>query len=127
MKVLATRLGRLVVLKPVEEITPLGGITTTNLRDVIVARYHFANATPPTTPLEEIDKNGFKFQLGTIRIGDTDYPVQEFTIYSDGLVAASTTTDTAEAFIQDITKWAKEAYGFRIDETFQNRKLFLSE
>jgi len=127
LKVIANHVGRVVILKPIDEITPSGGIAPDDMRSLIVERYGFTYVTSGSTPLEQIQKDGFKFQMGKVQSSNRMFVIEELSIFNDGIVVAGKTTDAAEAFIADLTQWAKDSHGFRIDETFWKKKLFLSE
>src|SRR3989449_10526356 len=97
------------------------------MRSLIVERYGYTYVTSGSTPLEQIQKDGFKFQMGKVQSSNRMFVIEELSIFNDGIVVAGKTTDAAEAFIAYLTQWAKDSHGFRIDETLWKKKLFLSE
>jgi hypothetical protein len=127
LKVIANHVGRVVILKPTDEITPSGGIAPNDIRSLIAERYGFTYVTSQSAPLEQIQKEGFKFQMGKLHISNQTFVIEELSIFNDGIVVSAKTTDAAEAFVSNLIQWAKDSHGFRIDETFWQKKLFLSE
>ncbi|MEX5218991.1 MAG: hypothetical protein AB7G68_12735 [Nitrospiraceae bacterium] len=109
MKLIAPELGRVVVLFPGEDIRPLHGLHPPDVFTKIRARYGFQYTPDMTQSWEQVQKDGFKFQLGKFPFGDTSAPIREFAIYNDGVVATALSTEIAEAFLQDAFSWAKES------------------
>lgn len=127
MNILATIIGRAILLKPPYEIVPLGGVFLPALFEALKERYSFGNApnVPAMSP-EQVQKEGYKFSIGKIRKGGRDYPIQELVVFPDGLVCSSDQTDTAELMLEDLLKFGKEQFDFRPVQP-ATRKLFFSQ
>ncbi len=68
-------------------------------------RYSFLK----TPTVEELLKREIHFKVGKFQ----DIQIQDFDIYGDGLIASSASdTDKTLAFLQDVTDWADETYGY---------------
>lgn len=68
-------------------------------------RYSFIK----TPTLEELLKREIHFRIGKFQ----DVQIQEFDIFSDGVIAGSAShTDKILAFLQDVFAWANEAFGY---------------
>jgi hypothetical protein len=112
MEIVSLESGRVTWLFPVEEIIPLGGADGPNIVATLTARYRFTH--PPANPTrEEIEKNGLKFLAGQFDYGDGIANIIEFTVFNDGIVAVSTSTERAEAFLQDIYEFLVAEFKFR--------------
>src|SRR5437867_1033837 len=112
MKVIGTEVGRVVALMTPEEWRPTK-LSTADAFKAIKERYQFAYAPSLSIPWDALQKEGFKFNLGRLKVGDKDLPIQELTFYNDGIVINANNTDDAEAFLGDIAKWATETVGIR--------------
>jgi hypothetical protein len=112
MEIVSLESGRTTWLFPVEEILPLGGADGPNIVAAIAGRYRFTH--PPANPTrEDIEKNGLKFLGGQMTRDGGIANIIEFTVFNDGLVSVSTSTERAEAFLQDIYEFLVSEYAFR--------------
>jgi len=112
MKIISYEAGRVTWLFPVEEFGPLAGVLAQQLVMAIKDRYHFERIPPSLLP-ETLNQSGLRFDLGMFGFEGAAVHVNEFTAFSDGIVAASKTTERAEAFLVDIVTWLQETLGFR--------------
>jgi hypothetical protein len=112
MKLISIESARTTWLFPVEEFKPLGGTDGKKIIDAITVRYGFSH--PPGNPTrEEIEKSGLKFAGGHLRSNDELVNIVEFTVFNDGIVASATTTEGAEAFLNEIYKFLTSTFDFR--------------
>ncbi len=125
MKLIGPELGRAVVMTTPEEWRSRS-ISMPDAFRLIQERYQFAHAPNLSVSFEEVQKSGFKFGLGKLRVNDTTIPIQELALFNDGIVVNAMTTDNAEAFLMDLFRWANEIAGIR-DLTNVGRRLFVSQ
>jgi hypothetical protein len=112
MKLISVDLARATWLFPVEEIIPLGGANGPAIVQAIASKYDFAQA--PTNPTrEDIDKNGLKFAAGQFEYENEPINVGEFIVYNDGIMTSSTSTENSEAFLDDVSDFLRDDFGFR--------------
>ena len=124
MNVVSVESGRTTWLFPVEEILPLGGADGPKLIAAISSKYKFTH--PPANPTrEDVDKNGLKFAGGQIVHKGTILNIAEFVAFNDGIVSISTSTENAEAFLQDIYAFLVSEFAFR-EITSDVKKVHLS-
>jgi hypothetical protein len=64
-------------------------------------------------PQSEVTKNGIKFENGSFDLNGKISNISEFTIYTDGVVITSPTTEQSEIFWDDISSWMITENGFR--------------
>jgi hypothetical protein len=114
MKIVAYEGARVTALFPLEETVPLNGGESREILAKVKARYNFAKATDPATvPREEIAKNGYKLETGTISHGNQTAEIGGLGIYSDGIVVNGINTDDCEFLIRDLIDFARAQLGFR--------------
>jgi hypothetical protein len=112
MNIVSYESGRSTWLFPVEEILPLGGADGQVLIAAITTRYKFQH--PPASPTrEDIEKNGLKFAAGRTGDGEHSANIFEFIVFNDGIFAASSTTEHAESFLQEIYTFLMSEFKFR--------------
>ena len=112
MNIVALESGRTTWLFPVEEIIPLGGADGPKIIAAISSRYKFTH--PPANPTrEDIDKNGLKFAGGQMLHEGKLANIGEFVVFSDGIVAISSSTELAKSFLQDIFGFLISEFDFR--------------
>jgi hypothetical protein len=88
------------------------------------SKYRFLH--PPANPTrEDIEKNGLKFADGRRVDGDHSANIFEFIVFNDGIVAASTSTEQAESFLQDVYAFLISEFKFRAI-TSDMKKVLLS-
>lgn len=126
MRLINTEMGRVVRLIPMEEIRPLSGIHPPTALRLVAERYAFNNVPELHRTWEEAQKDGLKFQLGKLVHGNRTINIGDFTLYNDGIVATSASTDDAELFFDDLLNWGKEVFGFRDLAPAGVRTLYLS-
>jgi hypothetical protein len=113
MKLIANDIGRVILLFPVEEMTPLRGMRLHDLVREITNRYDFKFPPEINRPWREIEGRPVEFRQGQMVRGDQRIVVNLCTIFQDGVVAECPTTDDAETFAGDLIGWARDAFGFR--------------
>lgn len=124
MKLVTIESGRTTWLFPVEEFFPLGAADAPSIIMAIAQRYHFTH--PPQNPTrEDVDKNGLRFSGGHLLRGDERINIVDFVVYNDGLVVAATTTEGADAFLDDVIQYLVNEFEFR-ELTSDVRKIPMS-
>lgn len=128
MKEIAYELGRIVLLVPPEELTPLRGFHAPDAFVAIAKRYGFQRTPDLSVPAEQLQKEGLRFRLGKLPSKDANrtISVNDFVIFWDGFVIDAYTTDDAEMFVTDLMKWGKETLGLR-DFIHQPRQAYASQ
>lgn len=91
---------------------PTAGSNNPSVISQIAARYNFG-IVPTITTQESMAKNGLPFGMGHFEMNGSIFTVTDFVVYNDGIVAVAEKTDWAEAFLQDITNWVMQSFGFR--------------
>lgn len=124
MELIGFELGRVVALLTTEDWRSTS-LPIAEAFKLIKERYRFVYSPNLALPWDDVQKNGWKFQLGSVKFNDITLPIQEFTLYNDGLVVNATNTDAAEAFLNDLFGWARETAGIR-DLTNVGRRLYVS-
>lgn len=124
MRLIGQELGRAVAMLTPEEWRSRS-LSTPDAFKLIKERYQFTYSPNLSLPWDDVQKNGWKFQLGKLAVKDSTVLIQELNIYNDGIVVNATTTDDAEAFLKDLFAWARETAGIR-DLTNVGRRLFVS-
>lgn len=112
MKIVKFESGRVTWLFPLEEFVPAAGASNPSVISQIAARYGFS-IVPMITTQESMAKNGLLFGMGQFEVNGTRFAITEFVVYNDGIVAVAEKTDWAEAFLEDVTSWVREQFGFR--------------
>jgi hypothetical protein len=113
---------RVTWLFPLEEFLPPAGANNPSVISQIAARYKFG-IVPTITTQESMAKSGLPFGMGHFEANGAYFTVSDFVIYNDGIVAVAEKTDWAEAFLEDVTNWVKQSFGFR-DVTSGVRRLY---
>ncbi len=112
MKLVSVDQARTTWLFPVEEILPLAGANGPRIVAEITSRYNFSQ--PPLNPTrEDIEKNGLKFAAGSVTLGKQRLNIPELIVFTDGIVASSTSTEGAEDFLSDLYGFLRAEHGFR--------------
>ncbi len=119
MKILSKQLGRIVLMKPLHEIAPLGGVYLPSLFEAVKGRYSFTSV-PNMTAAE-----GYKFQIGRIVKSGRECPIQELTLFPEAVVCTADDTEVAEFFLDDLLTYLRDHFSFRVDANM--RRLFLSQ
>jgi len=88
-------------------------------------RYAFLNTPDLSTAREELAKTGYKFQTGQFEHNGKKDNILDFAVYTDGLVANAATTETAEAFLDNVIRMMRVEFGFR-DFSTKPQRYFLS-
>jgi len=113
MDIISLETGRVTWLFPTEEILPLGGgLDIMEVIKAVADRYRFKDF-PKNPAREEIDKNGLKFSTGVLESKDHRAGIGEFTLFNDGTVAISNTTEYSSAFLEDLFDFVVGEFGFR--------------
>lgn len=129
MKEIAYELGRLVLLVPPEQVTPLRGFYAPEAFAVIAKRYGFQSTPDLSLPPEQLQKEGLKFRLGKVPGKEASRPtasINDFVIFPDGFVVDAYVTDDADLFVADLLRWGKEALGIR-DFSHAPRQVYASQ
>ena len=122
MKIVKFESARVTWLFPLEEFVPVAGANNPSVISQLAARYNFS-IVPSITTQESMAKNGLPFGMGHFAVNDANFAVTDFVVYNDGIVAVAEKTDWAEAFLEDVTNWVKQSFGFR-DVTSGVRRLY---
>ncbi|MGF1623283.1 MAG: hypothetical protein ACFCVH_00255 [Alphaproteobacteria bacterium] len=125
MKLIGHETGRLIVLFPAEEIRPHSGMYLPYVQAELNQRYGFIKQPDLSRPIEELDRDGYKFGHGRAVIDGRLIAIIEFAIYNDGIVINCNRTDDAELIWSDLMEWSKDALGIR-EFTREPRKLYRS-
>lgn len=112
MKVVKFESGRATWLFPLEEFVPPAGANNPSIISRVAARYGFA-IIPTITTQEAMAKNGLPFGMGQFEVKGTRFIVTDFAVYNDGIAAVAERTEWAEAFLEDVSSWVKQEFGFR--------------
>lgn len=124
MKVIAYELCKIVMLFQLEEVAPLGGVSDPDVITKVKERYQFNKS--PDLKIEEVSKNGYKFEMGIFSFQNVRTRIIDFALYRDGIVVNAAKSDAAEAFLDDIVSYMKSEFSFR-DFISQPRKYFQSQ
>ncbi len=123
MRIIAYESSRATLLFPLEEVVPIGGANGRQLVDEIKERYQFLRMPDlATIRPQEGAQQGYKFEAGRFENAN----IIEFSIFTDGLVGTASTTEIAEAFLNDLVQWIRERFGFR-EFTVEPRRLYHSQ
>lgn len=107
-------LGRIVVFASVDEILPEQGIHVPDILPAITQKYNFAFSPTLLDSIEATRDKGFKFEAGKLASPHgEEWPIQDFTIWPDGLSVGAYTTESAEAFLRDLLAWGGQTFGLR--------------
>jgi hypothetical protein len=123
MEVIAYESCKVVMLFPLEEVVPLGGVSDPDVVAKVQERYRFTKV--PDLKTEEIAKNGYKFELGSFQFRGTNVRIADLALYRDGIVVNAVKTDATEAFLDDIISFMQKEFLFR-DFITKPRKYFQS-
>ena len=126
MKIIAYDPARVTLLVPLEEFAPLAGIDVRLLFEQLSARYNFSKAPDLKSSREDNAKNGMRFESGQFKFKGESVSVFDVTAFPDGVVVNSSTTDHAEAFLDDAIKWLRNEMGFRKFSS-EPRRIFVSQ
>src|SRR5438309_1535712 len=121
MEIVSYLQAREVLLLNYEQILPLGGLFFPDLLSAVGVRYEFSSTPPSNLPIAKFLPDGAKFETGKLALEDREVPIQEFTIYSNGIVAVANKTEDAQALLDDFFSWAELMFEMRAPETSSNR------
>src|ERR1700756_3928637 len=124
MKIISFETARVTWLFPLEEFGPPAGADSPSILSLIAERYGFT-IVPTITTRADLEKKGLVFGMWHFQRGDETFVVTDFAIYTDGLAAVAQKSEWAEAFLEDVTAWVKNDFGFREIST-GIRKLYSS-
>jgi hypothetical protein len=124
MEVIAYENCKVVMLFPLEEVVPLGGVSDPDVVAKVQERYRFTKG--PDLKTDEVAKNGYKFEIGNFQFENATVRIGDFALYRDGIVVNATTTDAAEAFLDDVVSYMRKEFLFREFIT-EPRKYFQSQ
>jgi hypothetical protein len=119
MKVVAYDSSRVTCLFPLEEAVPLSGVNDRAIVEGVKNKYSFLKG--PDLSIDEVAKNGYKFDSGQFVLDSQIFRIAEFAIFRDGLVIAATKTDGSEAFLDDVIAFLQKEFSFRDLETTPRR------
>ncbi len=123
MRVVSFETGKATLLVHLEEMLPLDGYDSRVIFDSIVERYNFSIG--PDFSVSRESQSGFRFEMGTFDLKGKAIEIGGLIVFADGIVAAASTTDYAEAFLHDLIDWLRQRMGFRSPRS-EPRRLFLS-
>ena len=124
MKILSVPLARCMWLMDFQKINPRGR-SFLDAFHALAKRYRFAKF--PAHVLDFADGGGLKFLSGAFRKGDIDLRVG-LTVFDNGFQADTlSSTDDAEAFLDDIRQWLASDFNMPIDDEAIIRKSFQSQ
>jgi|GEM_PF-2977938 len=128
MEIIAYPQAREILLVRTEQILPPGGLYVPDLFAAIALRYEFQTAPQGNTSIDQL-LDGAKFVTGKLELADRDeapfeVPIQELTVYNNGLVAIAHKSEDAQAFLNDLFSWGELMFGLRPpipSESWKNR------
>jgi hypothetical protein len=126
MRIIAYDNSRVSLLFPLEEVSPLGGASGPAILDAITNNYSFVKSPDLSLPRAELEKTGYKFEIGKLSKDNNDINIGELAIFSDGIVVSALTTDDGEVFIDDLVAYIKAEHNFRDFDTKPARR-FISQ
>jgi hypothetical protein len=112
LKVVKFESARVTWLFPLEEFVPVAGANNSSIISQVAGRYGFG-IVPTITTQESMARNGLPFGMGQFEVNGTRFVVTDFAVYNDGISAVAERTEWAEAFLEDVTSWARQKLGFR--------------
>lgn len=122
MELLTVRLARFIAFFPTDELNPHGRRLLDNFLPAFIQRYDFRKY--PEKPDEFDEEKGIRFELGRWQ----DVAITQLVMYTNGiLVDTMSSTDDAEAMLEDAMTWASESFGLRYRPDMLNRKAYVSE
>jgi hypothetical protein len=68
-----------------------------------------------------------EFTLGKFHYNGEDHNIERFFIVPEGVIAVAPSTDTAQAFIEDLLTWGAEKHKFRVSPDIFKRLIYLSQ
>lgn len=126
MQIINYEIGRIIRIFPLEDIRPASGLHPPTALRMIAERYGFAHTPELKRSWEESQQEGLRFQLGRVTNRIRTININDFTIYNDGLVATTTTTEDAEIFLDDLQSWVREEFGYKDPNRSTLRTLYMS-
>lgn len=127
MKINSNLQGRAVALINIDEWLPREGFYLPDALPLVAQRYEFATIPSLSNSITKAKDEGFKFETGKLKLLGEQYYIHDFTIWSDGLVVSANTTDSAEAFLDDLLTWGNQELGFRVLLSMVGKRLYLSQ
>jgi hypothetical protein len=112
MNIVSLESGKTTWLFPLEEILPLSGADGPKIIETISSKYKFKHR-PENPTREDADKNGLKFASGQMVHKGKMFNILEFVVFNDGIVSTSTTTESSEAFLQEVYAFLVSEFAFR--------------
>ncbi len=125
MKLIGYELGRIIVLFPMEELRPNQGVPPHDLVEAVSKRYSFLKKPDIEKSFDQLNKEGFPFEFGSLKYKDETAVIKEFTIYNDGISISCFNTAYADSFLDDVLHWAKQTFGLR--DLITKRKIYRSQ
>lgn len=112
MKIISFENGRVTWLFPVEEFLPLQFAKGAQVLAAVAEKYSFQH--PPKNPTQEtIKEAGIRFEQGRFTTDASDIFVSDLTLFNDGIVANSHTTEGADLFLIDLYRFLVDHHEFR--------------
>ncbi|HLG14951.1 MAG TPA: hypothetical protein VJH03_10680 [Blastocatellia bacterium] len=128
MKLISTLLGRVIFSVPVDEMLPQGGVHLPDVLPMLTERYGFLTSPSLSDSLGKVREQGMRFETGKFRRDDgEDRVVQDLTVWNEGIVASTSTTEDAEELLNDFLTWGRDTLRFRLTPEMVTMKLFLSQ
>jgi hypothetical protein len=126
VRLIAIDTGRSSLLFPLEEIAPLQPVDNKPLTVGIIERYGFKVFPADNIPREELSKNGARFENGHFFFDGQIVGIMDFTVFNDGIVVNSKSTEVSAAFTDDLLGYVRSQFGFR-EFTSKVRKIAASQ
>lgn len=113
MKVKSYVLGEVAVFVNADELLPQDTIDMATSLAAMTQRYGFVSSPKPSDPVEKIRERGLRFEKGRFGQKGDERNIQDFALWSDGLLVTAFKTDDAEAFLEDCLTWGQKHLGLR--------------
>ncbi len=106
MKLVGTEIGRVVQIVVPDEVRPVHGLDLPTLLHSVATRYGFMKS--PTSVEGFSQPTGAKFEHGrfTVTSSHSVVPIQELSLFNDGVISACADTNLSDALLDDFFAWA---------------------
>ncbi|MPY74887.1 MAG: hypothetical protein GEU87_11540 [Alphaproteobacteria bacterium] len=103
----------MIALFPSEEIRPQNGLYIPRSAKAVQQRYGFVSTPDFSRPLEELDREGYKFAHGQFEHDGKEILIGEFGFFSDGISVTCLDTALSDLVWNDLLAWAQNTLGMR--------------
>ena len=122
MELLAVRLARVIWFFPTDEINPRGRRLLDDFLPAFIERYDFRKY--PEKPEDYDEQKGIQFELGRWQ----DAAITQLMMYRDGIMVDTiSSTDNAEAMLEDAFVWGAESFKLQYRPDMLSRKVYVSD